>query len=363
MKKILSLAAISCLAASGVMAESLSEAFKNGKVSGDLLLHVERQNNSGATLDAGFTNGSLGLGYETREYKGFKLSTGFRANSDFSEVEDGDFGGDETKALLHTANISYESEFIDVIVGRQEIDLEWMGDFHEAYVAVLKPTTNLAFVLGYSDKYAVADPDAELEEFTKIGEDGAYVLDVKYSGIERLGLNAYYYSANNIADWYGAKVDYDTDMFGATAHYASSNVDALVAAKDGSILHVEARGTFADFGFKAGYITTDKDTGVDGIMNNVGDNISPFEDGNQVYGANADTYYVGANYAIAGVEFGALYGQSEYGASNDKEKELNFTVDYSVTDELSLGLLVVDVSAEDSNDDYNRIGFSAAYAF
>ncbi|DAB33468.1 MAG TPA: hypothetical protein CFH82_10285 [Sulfurospirillum sp. UBA12182] len=363
MKKMLSLAAVACLMITGAMAEDLSEAFKNGKVSGDVVLHAERQNNNGTTLDAGFTNGSLGLSYETGEYKSFKASVGFRANSDFSEEEDGDFGGDETKALLHTANISYSSEFIDVIVGRQEIDLEWMGDFHEAYVAVVKPVANLAFVLGYSDKYAVADADAELEKFTKIGTDGAYVLDVKYSGIEGLGLNAYYYSANDIADWYGAKVDYDTDMFGATAHYASSNVDALVAPEDGSILHVEARGNFADFGLKAGYISTDKDTGVDGIMNNVGDNISPFEDGNQVYVADSDTYYFGASYAIAGVELGAIYGESKYGTTNAKEKEFNFTADYGVTDELSLGLLFVDVSAEDSNDDYNRIGFTATYAF
>jgi hypothetical protein len=363
MKKILSLATMSCLATSGVMAESLSEAFKNGKVSGDIVLHAERQNNNGTTLDAGFTNGSLGLSYETGEYKGFKASVGFRANSDFSEVENGDFGEDETKALLHTANISYNSEFIDVIVGRQEIDLEWMGDFHEAYVAVLKPTRNLALVLGYSDKIAVADPDAKLEKFTKIGEDGVYVFDAKYSGIEGLGLNAYYYSANDIADWYGTKVDYDTDMFGATAHYARSNVDALIASQDGSIFHIEARGAFADFNLKTGYITTDKDIGVDGIMNNIGDNISPFEDGNQVYVADSNTYYFGASYTIAGVELGAIYGQSKYGATNDKEKEFNFSADYGVTDELSLGFLFVDLSAQNSTDDYNRIGFTASYAF
>lgn len=150
-------------------------------------------------------------------------------------------------------------------------------------------------------------------------------------------------------------------MFGATAHYASSSED-VAEVDDGSILHVEARGAFADFGLNVGYITTDKDTGV-GSMAELGDNISPFEEGNQVYEADSDTYYIGASYAIAGVELGALYGQSKYGAAGDKEKEFNFAVDYGVTDELSVGALFIDVSAEDPDDDYNKFSFTAAYSF
>ena len=360
MKKMLSVAAVAAMMSSSVVADELSEALKSGAVNADIVLYTERQNNNGVTPDAGFTSGSFGLGYETKAYKGFKLSAGFRANHDFSEVEDGDYDTGGPKALLHTANISYSSDLVDVILGRQEIDLEWMGDFHEAYVAVVKPIEGLAIVGGYSDKVAVADADAELVDFAKFnGSDGAYVLDVKYEGIEGLGLNAYYYSANNIANWYGAKVDYDTDMFGATAHYASSDEDT---GNDGSIFHLEARGAFAQLSLNAGYISTDNDVGV-GSMAALGDNISPLEDGNQVYVADADTFYIGAGYAIAGVELGAIYGQTKYAASDDKEKELNFTVDYGITDKLSVGALFVDVDAQSSADDYNRFSFTATYAF
>ena len=359
MKKMLSMAAIAALMSSSVVANELSEALKNGTVGADVTLYTERTNDNN-NADSGYTNGSLGLGYETGEYKGFKLSAGFRANSDFAEVEDGDFGGDDTKALLHTANISYTSKYVDFILGRQEIDLEWMSDFHEAYVGVFKPMDTLTIVAGYSDKIAVADVDAELEDFSKFnGSDGAYVLDAKYEGLKGLVLNTYYYSANNIADWYGAKVDYDTDMFGATAHYASSNED-VAGVDDGSILHVEARGTFADFALNIGYITTDSDTGA-GSMASVGENINPFEDGDKTYDSDANTYYIGAGYTIAGVELGALYGQSTYGTTDDKWKEFNFSVDYGVTDELSLGALYVNV--DDTSDEYNRFSFTAAYAF
>lgn len=356
MKKMFSIAAAAALMSGSVVASDLSEALKGGTTAADITVYAERTNDSN-NPDSGFTSGSIGLSYETKEYKGFKLNAGFRANSDFSEVEDGDYGGD-TKALLHTANISYSSEYIDLILGRQEIDLEWMGDFHEAYVAVLKPMKDMAVVVGYTDKVAVANVDEELTNFENVGTDGAYVIDAKYSAIEGLGLNAYYYDAENVASWYGAKADYDTDMFGATLHYASSDEDAVSAA-DGSILHVEARATFKDLSLNVGYATTDKDGGI-GSMDALGDNLSPFEDGN-VYAADADTYYLGAGYSIAGVELGALYGQSEYGASEDKWKELNFTVDYGITDELSIGAVFVDV--DDTTEDYNRISFTAAYAF
>ena len=68
-------------------------------------------------------------------------------------------------------------------------------------------------------------------------------------------------------------------MFGAVAHYATSS-EELVDTNDGSIGHLELNTTISDFTAAIGYIKTDKDGG-SGSMTAVGDNISPFEDGNQ----------------------------------------------------------------------------------
>lgn len=373
MKLSFSLVALSCLLASSLSADvstDLKEAFANGKISGDIVLYGEQQNNSGSNPDAGFTMGSVGLGYETADFNGFKAALGFRGNHEFSEVEDNDYdNADQPSAILHTANISYANKYVTLTLGRQEMDLEWMGDFHEAYVGVITAIPDTTITIAHSDRVAVADADGALEKFHEFSSDnGINVFDVKYEGIEGLALNAYYYNAQDVVDWYGAKVDYDKDMFGGTLHYTTSNED-VANAEDGSILAAEVRGNFSSVALTLGYITTDKDGGIggmnqnnyDGSMATAGDNINPFEDGNQVYQADADTYYFSVGYEIKSLTLSALYGSTDYGS--DSEDELNIAAEYGITDELSVGAVFVNVNAENSDDDYNRFSFTASYAF
>lgn len=357
--KLLHLTAASLLLSSSILAnDTINSSIKNGTVSGDVTLYGEKQNNSNST-DSGFTSGSIGLGYETADFNGFKASVGFRGNHDFSEVENNDYdGGEDVKSLLHTANISYSNDIANLTIGRQEIDLEWMGDFHEAAVLGVTAVPNTTITLGYTKRIAVADADAVLESYSKLNnDDGAYVLDVKYEGIKGLVLNPYYYNANDVASWYGLKTDYDTDTFGVTAHIAKTSEDTT--SNDGEIIHLEARANISNIGLNIGYITTDKDAGI-GSMDAVGDNINPLEDGNQVYVADADTSYLGLNVELVGIELASIYGQTKY--AQDKEKELNITADYGITDSLSTGLLFVDVNGENS-DDYNKITATLEYSF
>ena len=360
MKKI-SLIATSLLLTSSLSADnSFDSAIKAGTVSGDVTLYGEKASLSGGNEDEGFTSGSIGLGYETGSLNGFKASVGFRANHDFSEEEGTDYSADETtKAILHTANISYTNKYFGVTVGRQESDLEWMGDFHEAIVAGITAIPDTTVVLGFTNRMGVADADAPLEAFDKVNDDnGAYVLDAKYEGIEGLVINPYFYNIPDLAKWYGLKVDYNSDMFGLTAHGAKSDVEG--SSEDGQVLHFEARTELSGLSLNAGYITTDNDSGV-GAMDTLGDNINPFEDGNQVYEADADTAYIGLGYGFNGVELGAIYGKTDY--ASDKEKEFNLTVDYSITDSVALGAVFVDVNAENSDDDYNRVALTLEYSF
>lgn len=346
-------------------ANSIKEMFTNAKISGDVVLYGEKQFNSGSNKDAGFTMNSIGLNLETAEFNGFKANVGFRSNHKISEVEDHDYdgGADQPAALLHTANISYENDYIAVTLGRQEIDLEWMGDFHEAYFGVLKAIPDTEITVGHSDRMAVADADAVLEKYDNFDgkKNGVNVVDVKYEGIKGLVVNPYYYSIQDLADWYGAKVEYDTDNYGATLHYAASSED-VTAADDGSIMAAELRASISDFSANLGYITTDKDAGI-GSMETVGENVNPLEDGNQVYSADADTVYLGVEYEKDALVLGAIYGSTKYSANSDREGELNIGVEYGVTDELTLGALFINVDAENSDDDYNRVTLTAAYEF
>tara|TARA_B100001063_G_scaffold108090_1_gene100802 strand:- start:122 stop:1201 length:1080 start_codon:yes stop_codon:yes gene_type:complete len=347
------------LSSSIIASDTINDSIKNGTITGDVTLYAEKADKKGNNPDEGFTSGSIGLGYETADFNGFKASIGFRGNHDFSEVEDGDYG-ETDKSILHTANISYANDMANLTIGRQEVDLEWMGDFHEAAILGITAIADTNITLGYTKRIAVADADAALESFDKINDDnGAYVLDVKYEGIKNLLLNPYYYKAQDVANWYGLKADYDINTFGATGHIAASKED-IAGKDDGQIMQLEARTNLVGLGLNIGYIKTDKDIGVES-MAIVGDNINPFEDSEKVYVADAKTTYIGLSYELAGVELASIYGQTKYG--QDKEKELNIAADYSITDNLSTGLLFVDVDAQDSDDDYNKITATLAYSF
>ena len=253
-------------------ANTIDSAFKEGKVSGSLSAYGVTQDNKTGD-DSGFTSGAISLAFETAAINGFSAKAGFIGVHEFGEENNGDADIIASKALMTEAYAQYSNDVVTAMIGRQAIDLEWMGDFHEAAVVAVTAIPDTTIVLGYTQKVAVAGVDETSESFEKVnGNNGAYVLDVKYAGLEGIEFNPYAYSAPDLADWYGLKATFTADMFGAVAHYAVSSEDTQ---DDGSIGHVELNTTVSDFTAALGYIKTDKDVGVASIAD-LGDNISPF---------------------------------------------------------------------------------------
>jgi hypothetical protein len=352
-------------------ADTIDAAFKDGKVSGSLTGYGVNYDLKDGGADSSFTSGAISLAYETASLKGFNAKAGFIGVHVFSEKNDGDASDIVSKALMTEAYGKYANDLVSVTIGRQAIDLEWMGDFHEAAVVAITAIPDTAVVLGYSNKKAVAGVDEVSEDFYKFnGNKGAYVADVKYSGLKGVEFNPYAYSAPDVANFYGLKTTFTADMFGAVAHYATSDED--VAGKDnGSIGHLELNTTVAGVSAAVGYIKTDKDAGV-ASMSAYGDNISPFDFGQSTYDADAKTVYGSLGYTIAGVELGALYGETTYGTVDSKEKELNLTAGYSITESLSTSLLYADVNVDelaeagkgtDGTVDQQYVSLTVAYTF
>jgi hypothetical protein len=368
MRKISLAASVVLLSSTMAMADSnsIKEAFANGKTSGDITVYTESTDTKGGTKN-GFTAGSVGLNYETDSYKGFTVSLGARGQHEFAERVEADYEGlFENDSIINTAAVKYATDAYFVSVGRQAIDLEWLGDFNEAVVAGITAVPNTTIVLGYTDRQAISGFDEQVD-FREISPKGAYVIDVKNTSVENLELNPYFYSAPDVADFYGVKASYDTDMFGGTAHYAASNEDStkLGAADDGDIYNLEGRLNVVGIAFAAGYIATDKTVGA-GSMVAYGDNMSPFEDGNNVYSSDAKTYYGSIGYEIVGIELTALYGQTKYdnAGTQDKEAELNLIAGYSFTEELSAAITYVDYNDKSvANGDYDTILANVSYSF
>ncbi|MCT7580868.1 Opr family porin [Aliarcobacter butzleri] len=340
--------------------KTFDDAFKSGKASGSLGLYGQSIEKDKVTApdkkEFGYLNGYATIGYETASLYGFSAKAEFRGNLDLGERENGDRREQfQNNSLMTEGYLKYANDAFFVSAGRQAIDLEWLSDYHEAVVAGITAVPDTTIVLGWTKRKAESTSELS-EDFWKINENkGAYVADIKYAGFEGVELNPYYYSAPDLADWYGLKTTFSTDYFGVVAHYAASNED-VQDVEDGSIAHVELNTEIDGFTAAVGYIKTDKDGGT-GTMSAAGDNISPFEDGNYNYGLDAKTVYGSLGYTIADVTFGALYGQTDYDydttVKNLKEKELNLSVGYAFTESLSTSVLYVNVDADSNEPDYS----------
>lgn len=339
-------------------ADSIDGAFKEGKVSGTIDAYYENTSPDTGS-DTGYSAGAVGITYETGSYMGLSAKVGFVGATEINSENDVEFESAFTSnSILAESNITYATEGFSLTVGRQAVGLEWAGDYHEAVVAAITAIPDTTLVLAYSDKIGVAGYDG-IEDFAKFnGSKGAYIAEATYSGLAGFEFTPYFYSLPDIADTYGLKTVYSSDMFGAVAHYAATSEDN--SSDDGSILHLEASASVEGLSFALGYIKTDKDAGV-GSIGAGDDNISPFEDGNYVYDADARTVYGTLGYSIAGADLGLIYGETKYGS--DKEKELNLTAGYSFTDAFSGSILYGNVSAENSADDYDKVLVNLNYSF
>lgn len=348
--KTLSLAACGLLLSTSVAfgAETIDSAFKNGKVSGSVALYGEKHDFKGIP-NSGFGNGNGTVAYETASFYGLSAKAEFKGNLYLGEVEKSDHDNAYANSSLMTeAYVKYAMDGFSLTAGRQAIDLEWLGDYNEAVVAAITAIPDTTVVIGWADRQAESGIDFS-EDFTDLnGNKGVYVLDVKYAGLQGVEFNPYAYSAPDVADWYGLKTTFTTDYFGAIAHYAVSSEEV---GEDGSIGHVELNTTVAGVSAAAGYIKTDKDVGA-GSMTAGGDNISPFDTGNRTYDPDARTVYGSLGYTIADVELGALYGVTTYGTDDAKEKELNLTASYPITESLTAAVLYGDVDEDATDTEY-----------
>ncbi|WP_121627436.1 Opr family porin [Poseidonibacter antarcticus] len=365
MKKQLSLITSGLILSSSLAfgANSFEEALKSGTVNGSLEMYGIKTDNKGGNKDTGFISGTVGLSYETDSFKGFSAKVGFIGAHVFDDKNDG-AEEVEGKALMNVANIKYETEGFLIKAGRQNVNLEWMTDYHEAVIAEITSIPNTSILLGYSDKIALADADELSETFEEVnGSKGIYVADVIYQGISDLDLNPYYYTAPDMGDLYGMKVAYYFDDVELSAQYAKSKEDTASGYKDGSIAHVNIDTSLMGVNLSAGYVKTDKD-GTGSIISELelGDNISPFEDGNYIYDEDARTVYGSASYSIDDIAFGALYGETKY--ADEKEKELNLSAEIEIVEDvIELEALFVKVDAQNSDDDYNKFILEVEYSF
>ncbi|MCD8477335.1 MAG: Opr family porin, partial [Sulfurospirillum sp.] len=274
------------------------------------------------------------------------------------------------RMALSKAYLKIEQEGMGkVVLGRQDVDFNWLTDYIDGVTAEVTVIDNLVLSMAWAQSNAVIDIDEISERFTKInGHDGVYMLDAKYTPVEILELNPYLYYGNDLLDAYGMKATLSLEPSDAVktttmAHYVTVNSD-VADVEDGSFAQFEQGVELFGVALAAGYMRT-HDDGMGGL-NELGDQ-SPFEEGNHVFDPEAKTPYVSASYEIEGVTLSALYGQTKYydgdADKKFKEKELDVSVSYEIIKNLEASLMYVNVDNDQKDESYNAYKAHISYNF
>lgn len=362
-------------------ATNLEEVFTKGEVSGTIGWFGQHVDANGETPNSGFSNGYLNVGFETAPFHGVSLGVSGWGSVKTSEKNDDDFkSAIADRSVLSQAYLKVEHEGMGkVILGRQAVDYNWLGDYIDGVSAEIKAIDDLVVSFAWARKYSVVDIDEISEEFTKLnGSKGIYMIDAKYTPIKELELNPYLYYGNHLFSAYGMKATLTlepTEEIKTTtmAHYVGINSD-IANTKNDSFAQLEQGVEVYGVNVALGFMKTSKDGMVnsfstpEGTMG-IGDfgDQSPFEDGNRVFGVDAKTPYIRAEYEIEGIKLATIYGQTKYLdttlGDKLKEKEFNFSVAHEFMKNLEAELIYVNVNNSHDDNSYDAIKAHLSYKF
>lgn len=291
MEKVIKISVISALALTtsitNVSADTLSEAFANGKIKGEIKSIYSSSNFLGKSNTDNISTVGGSLGYITSDFYGFSAGATFQASHVIDDrnknnVFKNDL--DASGAVLSEAYLNYKLSNTSVKAGRQFIHTplitsaitgksseSLVKDSFEAYLITNSDIPNTTITAGYVDKYQdKTDGKTNIGKFEDF-EDGAYTLYVKNNSIENLELQAQYLNvdakkANSDRDNIYLQADYKIAAHTLSAQYLLSKDESKGSAKeDGQLFGVKATGPLG-IG-KLGYIAAFNSSTKDGDVN------------------------------------------------------------------------------------------------
>ena len=396
----LSLAAIvvAGLASSSFAADTLADAFKNGKVSGELKAwywdrDTDHANNGTAKKgNADIFNTGVVLGYVTDSFYGFKMGATFQANSAPFADDDAKnlYIGDEygSGSVLSEAYVEYTIGKTMAKVGRQYISTPLVNgsgsrmikQSFEGALLVNTDLPNTTLAAGYVDKYQNrTDNDGGVGDFEQVGanNDGAYTLLAINKSIPGLTITAQWAQVTDTADVYYAELDYAGTAsgfkYGLAAQYDLLDFDAA-GVDSGSVVGLKASLGMGDISGWIAYAKVGSDNTVNSGLGGFGlgsgtdklftNNIVSDVD---AYKVDTESYAANLEYAVnKSAKIGAQYLGTDNGlATNDTAHSLDFYGSYAFDGSLKgLNFYVVYEDAEESDGrNTSELRFNAGYKF
>ncbi|CUU88843.1 Opr family porin [Campylobacter hyointestinalis] len=293
MKNLKSLSVVVVLSlCSDISANSLAEALSGGKASGEVAATYEmRKQDKQLSLwnnyysNTNYAVGSVALKYETLEWKNITSTIKFRGYKTLFEGGDDEMHytgyGDSAERFYKNGknrNVDFEEIFLkyninsfSVIASRQFISTDWINKTHDAI------------------RVGASFGDTTLDAIYSYKHGRVYARD-------------YDFTAPNIRDIYGAKINLKFAESSLRVHYAF-NKDKKDSSKDSSLIDIMLSTTYNGFTPYIGFVGIDSDARFNYMA---GEIVIPFEEGDQMYLKGAKTYYAGLNKSFGDFSVGVL---------------------------------------------------------
>jgi len=371
-----SLAAIVALSSFAGAADTLADAFKEGKISGVAQAYYwDRDKGTNADI----TNFGLDLSFETARFHGFGFKSTIQSSaSPFADDEaktvfNGDMWG--SGAQLSEVYLSYAMGKSTAQIGRMYFATPLIYGSgsrmnRESFEGALFTNSDIpdtTITVGYVQKMQTrTDGTGDFGKFTKQFtwqgqvEDGAYTLAINNSSIPFVNVTAAYLKAEDLMEVAYTEAAFKKGMFGLAAQYYYSEYEG---ADDTNLYGIKADVNFGNAKITAAYTKADDANYVYAGLGNGADYAftgSPIL--SDSYVANTEAYKIGASYAItSNANIGA-----NYVVTDDDTNEYTYTsvtANYTFSGALK-GLNVAVLYDDQGKDgDANELRFNANYSF
>ncbi len=377
-----SLATIIALGSSVFGADTLVDAFKEGKVSGTLQAYYWQRDNG--NIDADIMNFGLDLSYETARFYGFGLKSTFQSSSspfaddDAKTIFNGDMHG--SGAQLSEIYLSYATGKTTAQVGRMYFATPLIygsgsrmnKESFEGALITNSDIPDTKVTLGYVQKMQTrTDGNGDFgkfsRQFTWQGdvEDGAYTLVVENSSIPNVNLVFAYLDADNLMEVAYSEASFKKDMFGLAAQYYYSDYETQ--DDDTDLFGLKANLNIDKTSFLVAYSTTGDEYVYAGLGNGADYAWTGSPILSDSYKANTDAYKIGVSYAVTPrFNIGANYVYEDIDTDDKDADEYSYT---SITADYTFGgalkglnlAILYDDQGEDGDDKELRINLNYSF--
>jgi hypothetical protein len=387
MKKLISTSIIAsaCLLSSVQGADTLKEAFQNGKVKGEIRSYYFQEDFDTTGRSSILHFGGF-LNYETANYHGLTANATLQVSSVGDIHGDNKFINDEdaSGSVLSEAFVQYTRANSSFKAGRQFIGTPLLAgsgsrmvrQSFQGYTFVNTDISDTTILAAYVDRYqkrtdGTGNPGAFTKSFNTNGaldavtlEDGAYTVYLENKSVTNLTAQLQYLNAVDSFKTYYAYATYDIGTkanAAVTGQYMGTKYNN--ADSSGNFYAARVSTDYDYFNLKLSASTNPSNGDVESGLGYGADYALT---GSEVYGGyyayfeDAKAYQINIGTSIADVKLNLIH--SKYDLANTTDlKETDFVASYDIIENLNLSLLHANFEGEADKNYETRVKLTYAF--